>query len=53
MLCHWDQCKKSISHSGGNTMEEFGFQVSTSKNHCPKKVCQEKWDETLLVDFIR
>ena len=25
MFCHWDQCKKAISHSSGNTMEEFGF----------------------------
>lgn len=51
MLCHWGQFKKSISHSGGNAMEEFDFQVSTSKNHCSKKVCQERQDETLLVDL--
>ena len=43
MLCHWDQCKKAISHSGGNTMEEFGFQdlklkESLFKESMPRKM---------------
>lgn len=42
MLCHWGQFKKSISHSGGNAMEEFGFpglnlQESLLKDSVPRK----------------
>ena len=33
--------------------KNLDFQVSTSKNHFSRKVCHERWDETLLMDSVR
>jgi len=33
--------------------KNLDFKISNSKNHCSKKVCQERWDEILLVDSVR